>query len=80
MKMACFAPWGVSAIKKELKRLPCKSVCECVWPPGAPDTVKYIVFGPTGAPDMVKHVVFGPPGAPDTVKYMVFGPRAPRTR
>ena len=38
----------VSALKKGLKRPSCKSVCVCVcvWPPGAPDTVKHVVFGP----------------------------------
>ena len=42
--------------------------------PGAPDIIKYMVFGPLGAPDMVEFMVFGHPGAPDTVKYRGFGP------
>ena len=44
-------------------------------PPGAPDTVKYVVFGFPGAPHTVKYLVFGP----GSVKCVVFDPGAPRT-
>ena len=84
LKVACFAPWGVSAIKKGLTRLPCKSVCECVCvAPGRPGHGKTRGFRPPaqnprisrfpGRPRPSYFTVSGAPGGPESSYFTVSG-------